>query len=204
MTTTNRTALVTGATRGIGHEIARQLAEAGHEVWLGSRDAGRGEEAAAQLRAKGFNAHLLPLDVTDDASVAEAARLLAEQTDHLDVLVNNAGMVSPLGPLFGDAVPGSPWHGYYYRILDGQGPSAPGGEYSYKLGDNMSRGFAVIAWPAQYNDTGVMSFMISHEGVVFERDLGADSAKAAAAITTFDPDSSWEEVKTDGAATASP
>ena len=61
----------------------------------------------------------------------------------------------------------------------------------------MSRGFALIAWPATYNDTGVMSFMISHEGIVFEKDLGPDSAKAAAAITVFDPDSSWTEVPTE-------
>lgn len=90
--TTTKTALVTGATRGIGHEIARQLAEVGHEVWLGSRDAKRGEEAAAGLRAKGLRVHVLPLDVTDDASATKAARLLAEQADHLDVLVNNAGI----------------------------------------------------------------------------------------------------------------
>lgn len=90
--TTTKTALVTGATRGIGHEIARQLAETGHEVWLGSRDEKRGEEAASKLRAKGYKVHALPLDVTDDASVVEAARLLAEKTDHLDVLVNNAGI----------------------------------------------------------------------------------------------------------------
>ena len=90
--TKTRTAMVTGATRGIGHEIARQLAETGHEVWLGSRDAARGEKVAEALRAEGFKAHVLPLDVTDDASVAEAARLMAAKTDHLDVLVNNAGV----------------------------------------------------------------------------------------------------------------
>lgn len=107
---------------------------------------------------------------------------------------DDSGQISPLGPLFGDAQPGSDWHGYNYRILDNQGVSAPGGAYSYKLGDNMSRGFAVIAWPSTYNDTGVMSFMISHEGVVFEKDLGADTAKQVLAITSFDPDSSWTEV----------
>ncbi|UVC10167.1 SDR family oxidoreductase [Rhizobium sp. TH2] len=90
--TTTKTALVTGANRGIGHEIARQLAEAGHEVWLGSRDEKRGEEAAAKLRAKGHKVHVLPLDVTDDASVAKAAKSLAAQTGKLDVLVNNAGI----------------------------------------------------------------------------------------------------------------
>lgn len=92
--TSTKTALVTGATRGIGHEIARQLAEAGHDVWLGSRDPARGETIAAALRAEGFNAHVLPLDVTDDESVADAARRLSEQTDHLDVLVNNAGVAT--------------------------------------------------------------------------------------------------------------
>ncbi|AYC32452.1 DUF2950 domain-containing protein [Pseudomonas cavernae] len=102
---------------------------------------------------------------------------------------------SPLGPLFGDAQPGDDWHGYHYRILTAQGPSAPGGAYDYKIGDSMSRGFAVIAWPAKYGDSGVMSFMISHDGQVFEKDLGPDSAKLAKAMPRFDPDSSWSEVK---------
>jgi hypothetical protein len=102
---------------------------------------------------------------------------------------------SPLGPLFGDDTPDGEWHGYHYRILTAQGPSAPRGAYDYKLGDNMSRGFALIAWPAKYADTGVMSFMISHDGDVFEKDLGADSEKKARAMTVFDPDSSWNEVK---------
>jgi len=90
--TTTKTALVTGGNRGIGHEIARQLAETGHEVWLGSRDEKRGEEAAEKLRANGHKVHVLPLDVTDDASVAQAAKSLAAQTGKLDVLVNNAGI----------------------------------------------------------------------------------------------------------------
>lgn len=102
---------------------------------------------------------------------------------------------SPLGPLFGDELPDGEWHGYHYRILDAQGPSAPGGAYSYKLGDNMSRGFALVAWPARYGDSGVMSFMISHDGLVFEKDIGPDSDKQALEMTAFDPDSSWHEVK---------
>ncbi|MBM3104729.1 DUF2950 domain-containing protein [Pseudomonas sp. V1] len=102
---------------------------------------------------------------------------------------------SPLGPLFGDAAVGDDWHGYHYRILTAQGPSAPGGAYDYKIDDRMTRGFAVVAWPTTYGDTGVMSFMISHDGELFEKDLGQDSAKQAAEITRFDPDSSWNEVK---------
>ncbi|MGO4222641.1 DUF2950 domain-containing protein [Lysobacter sp. TAF61] len=106
---------------------------------------------------------------------------------------------SPLGPLFGDDTPDGEWHGYKYRILTSQGPSAPGGQYDYLIGDSMSRGFAVIAWPARYADTGVMSFMISHEGEVFEKDMGPDSEKTAEAMKQFDPDSSWKEVPTDTA-----
>ena len=106
---------------------------------------------------------------------------------------DDSGEISPLGPLFADATPGSEWHGYRFRLLTSQGPSAPGGAYNYKIGDNMSRGFAVIAWPAKYNDTGVMSFMISHDGEVFEKDLGPGGEKTAKAMTRFDPDSSWKE-----------
>ncbi|QSX79187.1 DUF2950 domain-containing protein [Agrilutibacter solisilvae] len=102
---------------------------------------------------------------------------------------------SPLGPLFAEGASGSDWHGYHYRILSAQGPSAPGGAYSYLLGKNMSRGFALVAWPAKYGDSGVMSFMISHEGQVFEKDLGPGGEKQAMAMTRFDPDSSWQEVK---------
>lgn len=100
---------------------------------------------------------------------------------------------SPLGPLFGDELPDGDWQGYRYRILDAQGPSAPRGAYAYRLGDNMSRGFALIAWPADYGNSGVMSFMISHDGAVFEKDLGPDGGKQALAMRRFDPDSSWQE-----------
>lgn len=107
---------------------------------------------------------------------------------------------SPLGPLFGDELPNGGWHGYHYRILTAQGPSAPGGAYDYRLGNNMSRGFALVAWPVSYSDSGVMSFMISHDGQVFEKDLGPDGGKKALAMTRFDPDSSWQEVPDDEAA----
>jgi len=108
---------------------------------------------------------------------------------------DDSGEISPLGALFADATPGSDWHGYHFRILDAQGPSAPGGAYKYKLGDNMVRGFALVGWPAKYDDTGVMTLMISHDGRVFEKDLGPGTDKLARAMKTFDPDSSWTEEK---------
>ncbi|RYE86210.1 MAG: SDR family oxidoreductase, partial [Myxococcales bacterium] len=91
-TDTRKTALITGANKGIGLEIARQLGQRNHTVWLGARDAARGDEAVAGLRAEGIDAHALPLDVTDDASVKAAAATLARSSPRLDVLVNNAGV----------------------------------------------------------------------------------------------------------------
>ena len=107
---------------------------------------------------------------------------------------DDSGQISPLGPVFGQAINDEDWHGYHFRILEAQGPSAPGGAYSYLIGDKMSRGFALIAWPAKYDDTGVMSFMISHEGQVFQKDLGPGGEKVAKAMKRFDPDDSWEVV----------
>jgi hypothetical protein len=105
------------------------------------------------------------------------------------------GDESPLGPAFADTPPGEDFHGYHYRILTAQGPSAPGGAYSYIVGKRMTNGFALVAWPSRYGDTGVMSFMVSHDGEVFEKDLGKDGAKTAQAMKRFDPDSSWQEAK---------
>ncbi|AYQ86178.1 MULTISPECIES: SDR family oxidoreductase [Burkholderia] len=89
------TALVTGANKGIGREIVRQLARRGYTVWMGCRDAQRGEQAVQELKQAGMDVHLLEIDVADDESVARAARALAGQTDHLDALVNNAGILGP-------------------------------------------------------------------------------------------------------------
>jgi hypothetical protein len=82
----------------------------------------------------------------------------------------------------------------HWRILTAQGSHAPGGAYSYILNGRMLAGFALLAVPATHRNTGVMSFLVSNQGKVYEKDLGGDSAKAAAAITTFDPDASWRAV----------
>jgi hypothetical protein len=105
---------------------------------------------------------------------------------------------SPLGPLVADAVEthevGQPYNGYYYRILTRQGAHPPGGAYDYVINGNMIAGFALIAWPAQYGYSGIMTFVVNHQGKVFEKDLGPDTAKAAAAIDAYDPDTTWTEV----------
>jgi hypothetical protein len=139
----------------------------------------------------------------DDDGVLEYAQKVFSTDGLHDGLYwadDDSGEISPLGPLFGGAADAEDWHGYHFRILTAQGPSAPGGAYNYMLGKDMSRGFALVGWPAKYGDTGVMSFMISHDGQVFEKDLGPNGAATAKAMKAFDPDSSWEEVKDTAAA----
>jgi len=109
---------------------------------------------------------------------------------------------SPFGPLVdsaraegykkGEAGKPVAYHGYYYRILKGQGPDAPGGAYSYVAQGRMIGGFAMIAWPATYDNSGVMTFIVNHDGVVYEKDLGPDTAAVAQKITRFNPDKTWK------------
>ena len=109
---------------------------------------------------------------------------------------------SPLGPLVAQAraggySPGSgrgkphPYYGYYFHILTGQGPHAPGGAKSYLADGRMTGGFALLAYPATYGNSGIMTFMVSRDGIVFEKNLGPQTAAIAAKIELYDPDSSW-------------
>jgi len=112
---------------------------------------------------------------------------------------------SPIGPLVADATAQgyqrdpsgrpAPFHGYYYKVLTGQGADAPGGASDYIVDGKMTRGFAFLAYPADYGASGVMTFMIDKAGVVVEKDLGPDTEKLAPSITTFNPDSSWFELQ---------
>ena len=87
-----------------------------------------------------------------------------------------------------------PYHGYYYRILTRQGAGASGGTYDYIVKGKMRGGFAMIAVPAEYGNSGIMTFMVNHDGRVFEKDLGPNTAKLAGRIDAFAPDESWTEV----------
>jgi hypothetical protein len=101
---------------------------------------------------------------------------------------------SPLGPEFADAKPGRPYHGYLYRILTAQGKDAPGGAKSYVKSGRMTEGYALIAWPAKYADSGVMTFIVNQDGIVYQKNLGPGTDAAARAISAYNPDSSWEKV----------
>lgn len=113
---------------------------------------------------------------------------------------------SPLGDLVADAAqerrpPGgdsaqpSPFNGYYFKILTAQGAAASGGTRSYIVKDQMSGGFALIAWPAQYDTTGVMTFIINQDGVIREKDLGPETDAVARTTTSYNPDASWRLVQ---------
>jgi Protein of unknown function (DUF2950) len=109
--------------------------------------------------------------------------------------------VSPFGPFIAEISMllegkelGDPYRGYYYRVLKGQTEHAPGGAYEYVINGNMIAGFAMLAWPAEYGETGVMTFQVSHQGDVFQADLGPKTAEVAAVIDAYDPDVTWTEV----------
>jgi len=88
----------------------------------------------------------------------------------------------------------NPYHGYHYRILVRQGPNAPGGEIEYVVGGKMTGGFALVAYPAQYRISGLMTFLVSHHGYVYEKDLGSRTDAIASGMTRFDPDDTWRRV----------
>lgn len=109
---------------------------------------------------------------------------------------------SPLGPLVAQARAGGyspgngggphPYYGYYFRILTAQGPHAPGGAKSYLVKGRMTGGFALLAYPAKYGDSGIMTFTVNQDGIVFEKNLGPRTATVAALVERYDPDTSWD------------
>ena len=109
--------------------------------------------------------------------------------------------MSPFGPLVAESAAylkgrkaSDPYRGYHFRILTRQGKSAPGGAYNYVINGRMIAGFAMVAYPDQYGDSGVMTFIISHSGRIFEKDLGKNTAAIGARLTAFDPGAGWVEV----------
>ena len=133
----------------------------------------------------------------NNSGVPEYARKLVSSPGKKDGLYWPAPLdaeESPLGPLIArQQAKGPGYWGYNYRILTGQGKDAPGGAYDYIIGGRMRAGFALVAWPVRYGDTGVMTFMVNHTGVVYEKDLGPNTDAVARAITRFNPDKTWRE-----------
>jgi hypothetical protein len=88
----------------------------------------------------------------------------------------------------------APYHGYYFKILTGQGRHAPGGKYDYVINGRMLAGFGLVAWPAEWANTGVMTFIVNQQGKIYQCNLGKKTPKIAPDMTCFDPDSKWTAV----------
>lgn len=144
------------------------------------------------------------LDPMKVGSPVYARRLLSSpgKKDGLYWDVTPGEPESPIGPALataqahGQGGTEDGYYGYRFRLLYAQGPDAPGGAYDYLVKDRMIGGFAIIAWPVRYGDTGVMTFIVNQQGIVYEQDLGPDTATKQAAITAYNPDKSWEKADT--------
>ncbi len=174
-----------------------------------ARRIGRHELAVIDVlrRANGIQSIYRRFDHDGDGVMEFAAGILSSpgQRDGLYWAASEGGL-SPFDDriaranLGGFAIDGQdvepdPWEGYYFTILQAQGPTAPGGAYSYLVNGNMVSGYAVLAVPAIYGDTGIMSFMVGENGIVYEADLGEETLTTALGITVFDPDEGWEPVE---------
>jgi Protein of unknown function (DUF2950) len=167
------------------------------------RRIGRNELAVEQVMLAIFDAQkeYASIDRDGDGLLEYAAKFASSpgKRDGLYWPVKSGEPPSPLGPVFtaARAAGGSSeagYFGYRYKLLSAQGKNASGGAYDYVARGRNIGGFAAVAWPVKYGDTGVMTFMVSHDGVVYEKDLGPDTAARAAAITRFDPDATWRKV----------
>jgi hypothetical protein len=145
---------------------------------------------------------------TSDGSVKQyAQKLVSDQGKHNGLYWNasNRESESPIGPLVAYASyegyakkPSSfpnPFHGYYFRVLMRQGKHASGGAKNYIVNDKMTRGFAFLAYPAEYANSGMMSFIVGQDGILYQKDLGPKTAELANALREYDPDKTWARVE---------
>jgi hypothetical protein len=140
-----------------------------------------------------------------DSTKQYAQKILSDEGKHNGLYwkAGNGEPQSPIGPLVASAAAEgyaksnegpTPFHGYIYKVIQSQGPNAPGGAMNYMTNGKMTRGFAILAYPAKYKNSGVMTFIVSRDGKVYQKDLGPRTAVVAKSITKFNPDSSWKVV----------
>jgi len=154
-------------------EVCRGYAEAQMEYAAGAGDGDRVLKYAQKIASTPGKQDGLYADGVPDTLVSRAFAAAANQS---------AGSKKP-----------EPYHGYYFRVLRSQGPDAAGGAFDYVVKGKMIGGFALVAWPAEYGVSGIRTLIINHDGVVYEKDLGAGTAIEARQMTRFNPDKSWRQ-----------
>jgi hypothetical protein len=173
-----------------------------------ARRIGRNELSAIQVCLAIVDAahEYAALDVDDDGIPEYAPQFVSTpgKRDGLYWQTKADEPPSPLGPLLAAATsegytnsvtkPLAPYHGYFYRILTKQGKDAPDGAHDYLINGHMIGGFAVVAYPARYGASGIMSFMVNQDGLVYEQNLGKNTTAVASKMTTFNPDARWRQV----------
>jgi hypothetical protein len=182
-------------------------------AWYFNTDAGKQE---ILFRRVGEN-EMSAIRVCQELAAAQNEYFAKQNNEYAQKLASDAGKQdglywasadkkseSPIGPLVANAgipngapknlhTPPAPFHGYYFRIVTRQGKSAPGGAADYIVGGKMTGGFAFVAYPAEYRNSGVMTFIIGKDGVVYEKDLGKKTDTAAKSIKSYDPNATWKK-----------
>jgi hypothetical protein len=189
--------------------VWRFASEQGMEEML-NRRIGKNERNAIDVLSAYLDAQrqYASIDRNGDG-VLEYAKKLASSPNRQDGLYWPADIakgeeISPFGPLIAESSAylaghkqGDPYHGYHFKIITRQGKSAPGGAYNYVINGRMIAGFAMVAYPSDYGVSGVMSFIVSHNGKVYEKDLGKNTKNLGTKLISFNPDKSWNEVPAD-------
>ena len=178
-----------------------------------ARRVGRNELAAIQVCLAYVDAQreFGSVDRDGDGLFEYAQKLISSEGKHDGLYwpTKDGEPESPMGELVAQARSegyspkqgsGEPYHGYLYKILTKQGPNAADGAYDYIVHGRMIGGFALVAYPAEYGNSGIMTFIVNHDGVVYSKDLGPNTAKTAGAMTRFDPDKSWKKEEPGGEA----
>ena len=178
----------------IRHDGKWQLDSISGRMEILARRIGRNELNAMEV-CRGYAEAQMEYAATphDDDRVLRYAERVVSTTGH------NDGLDSLVSPAFAAASDGSKkpeaYHGYYFRLLTSQGPDSPGGAFDYVVKGKMIGGFALVAWPAEYGVSGIRTLIINHDGVVFEKDLGAATATLARQLSRFNPDKTWRPVE---------
>jgi len=162
-----------------------------------ARRIGEGELDAIEICAGyvGAQEAYAPARDTHEESGLQYAKRVASTTGKHDGLYwDGPGALVPKGFAEASTQHPKPYHGYYFRILTAQGANAPGGAHNYLVKDMLMGGFGLVAWPAQYGVTGIHTFIVNMDGVVYEKDLGSPANAMVPPVTRYDPDKTWKPV----------